>query len=204
MTDTRTEILETARTILLEEGYDVEEGYDALTAARIAARMDITDAGVHNHFETTDDLAVGVVEHLESAVLSRLADHEGPPDQRLASVVREQFEAVEAVRDFTAPPSLQLVAAASGGNDELRDALASLGNCYAEAVAHVIREGVEEGVFETDDPDRVATFLASAADAAGVRSALDQSTRPVAESVTEHVLADLYVHEAPTLVEGDG
>lgn len=193
MTDTRTEILETAREILLEEGHD------ALTASSIADRMDITDAGVHYHFETADDLAVGVVEHLESATLARLDAHDGPPEERLEAIVSEQFEAAEALRGLTAPPSFQLITAASSGNDALRDALVSLTDAYGDAVADVIREGVAEGVFETDDPDRVATFIASTTDAAAVRSALDRSTRPVAESVTEHVLADLYVDDPPNV-----
>lgn len=195
MTDTRTEILETARAILLEEGYD------ALSANRIAERMEITDAGVHYHFETADDLAVGVVDHLEAEYVSRVdGDDDRPPDERLAETVREWFEAAEAVRDLTAPPGFQLITAASSGNDELRDALVSVSDTYVETVAETIHEGMETGVFETDDPERVAEFLASTIDAAAVRSALDQSTVPIAEGVTEHVLDDLYVEDPPTVV----
>lgn len=182
-----------AREILLEEGYD------ALTPARIAERMDITDAGVHYHFETTDDLVVGVVEYLQDEYTERIDRREGPPDRRLAAILRERFEVAETLRELTAPPSFQLITAAAAGDDDLREALVGVVETNVEGVAAVLRDGARSGVFELEDPERAARLLVSAVDAAAVRAALDMPTVPLAEGVREHVLADIYVGEPPSI-----
>lgn len=191
MSETRGEILEAAQRIV------VEEGYEALTTQRVADAVDLTSAGVHYHFETKDDLVAELIGYLETELGSELDSHEGPPDERLAAIVSGQFATAEAVRELTAPPGLQLTLAASRDGDEIREAMVSYLKTYVDHVADLIREGVDEGVFETEDPERVAAFLASMTDCAAVRSALDLPLDPLAESVTEHVLDDLYVGDPP-------
>ncbi|MEY7850804.1 TetR/AcrR family transcriptional regulator [Natrarchaeobius sp. A-rgal3] len=199
MGETRTNILETARTIL------VEEGYDSLTARRIGQELEMTDAGVHYHFETKVDLVVGLIEFLEAEFRERLEDHDGDPETQLAAIVADQFEQAEALRELTAPPGFQLLTVASAGNEELRLALVSYLEAYVDHVTAVLRDGIEVGVFETDDPERVAVFLASMTDAAAGRAALGLPLEALRESVVEYVLADVYVDEPPTLeVRSDG
>ncbi|MEZ3117415.1 TetR/AcrR family transcriptional regulator [Halobaculum sp. MBLA0147] len=190
MSDRRTQILEAAREIL------VEEGYDSLTTNRVAEAVGVTSAGIHYHFETKEELLVALIDSLREQLSETLASHDGPPEERLAAVVRRQFEMAEAVRELTAPPGIQLVVAGARPGP-VQAALVSYVDTYVDHVTDVIEDGVASGVFETDDPRRVATFLASATDSAAVRSALDLSLDPLAESLTAHVLDDLYVAEPP-------
>jgi AcrR family transcriptional regulator len=190
MTERRTQIVDTAREIL------VEEGYDSLTTARVAESVGVTSAGIHYHFETKDDLLAALVERLREQLVETLSEHDGPPEDRLAAIVRQQFEMAEAVRELTAPPGIQLVLAGAQPGP-VQEALVSYVDTYVAHVTDVIEAGVASGAFETADPERVAVFLASMTDSAAVRAALDLSSDPLAESVRTHVLADLYVGDPP-------
>lgn len=194
MVDRRQEIINETGKIL------VAEGYNSLTIQRIAERVDITSAGVHYHFETKEDLVVALIEDREERLIELLESTEGPPDERLADIIQIQFEAVETVADMAGPPTLQLVLASVSGGEPIRDALASMLETYVEIVSGVIREGVEQGVFESDDPERMAVLLASFENAAEVRTALDLDTDDVWDGLTDHVLDDLYVKDPPERV----
>lgn len=190
MSDTRTQIIDAAREVL------VEEGYDSLTTARVAESVGVTSAGVHYHFETKEDLLAALVNRLREQLAETLSGHDGPPEDQLAAIVRQQFEMAEAVRELTAPPGIQLVLAGAQPGP-VQDALVSYVNTYVAHVTDVIESGVASGAFETPDPERVAVFLASMTDSAAIRTALDLSSDPLAESVQTHVLADLYVEDPP-------
>jgi AcrR family transcriptional regulator len=190
MSERRTQILEAARKIL------VKDGYESLTTGRVAEDVGVTSAGVHYHFETKEELIVALVEYLEERMVEELESHDGPPEEQLAAIVQGQFEAAEAVREMTAPPGIQLVLAGARA-EAVREALTSYVNAYTDHVTGVLDAGVESGVFETDNPERVAAFLMSMTDSAAVRSALNLPLDPLAESVTDPILADIYVNEPP-------
>lgn len=190
MPERRTQIIDTAQEIL------VEEGYDSLTTTRVAESVGITSAGIHYHFETKEDLLAALVERLREQLVETLSGHDGPPEEQLAAIVRQQFEMAETIRELTAPPGIQLVLAGAQPGP-VQEELVSYVNTYVAHVTDVIEAGIATGALETDDPERVAVFLASTTDSAAVRTALDLSSDPLAESVRTHVLADLYVGDPP-------
>lgn len=194
MSCTRTEILETAREVL------VEEGYDTLTTRAIADRLDLTDAGVHYHFETKDDLLVALIDHREDELVRRLESYDGPPEDRLLAMLRDRFDAAETLLGVpTPPPSYQLLVATSNADDTLRERLREYKERYVEMLTETIQEGVERGVFEAETPERVARTLTAMVEGAEVRAALDQSPTPLVRGTVEYVLADLYTAEVPDL-----
>lgn len=194
MSETRAEILETATDIL------VTEGYEALTTQRLADELDVTEAGVYYHFDSKDDLLVAMVEHLEAKFEDVLSSIEGTPDERLAAILQDRFEAVEAVRELEVlPPSVQLLTATTSNDDPLRQALLSFAESYITLLTETIREGVERGVFETERPEETARTLAALIQGAEILATLDQSSEPSVWGTARYVLSDLYVGEPPEL-----
>lgn len=191
MAKRKQEILEATGEIILTEGYS------SLTTQRVADEVGITSAGVHYHFETKEKLVVTLIEDREEALVAMLESTEGPPEERLAEIVRLQFEAVEAVKELAGPPTLQLILASTSEGDPIRDALVSMHESYVEFVTEVIHDGVEQGVFETDDPEQVAVLLGAFENAAELRTALGLDAGDVWAGLTDHVLDNLYVQQPP-------
>lgn len=191
MTNRKEEILEATGELILKEGYS------SLTTQRVADEVGITSAGVHYHFETKEDLVVALIEDREEALITMLEATEGPPDKRLTEIVRLQFGAVEAVAGTAGSPTLQLVSASTSEGDPVRETLVSMHESYVEFVTGVIREGVAQGVFESDDPERVAVLLSAFENAAEVRTALGLDAGDIWAGLSHHVLEDLYVEEPP-------
>lgn len=194
MGDTRTTILETARTVL------VDEGYDALTFDTIAERMDITDAGIHYHFETKRDLLVGLIDHLTDELVADLDAYDGPPQRRLEAMLQNRFDAAATLVDLSVvPPSYQLLVATSGRDDPIRDGLLEFKERYVDALRETIEEGVERGTFRTPSADRTARTLTAMVEGAEMRAAFGQAPTPIVRATEEYVLDDLYVDETPDL-----
>lgn len=193
MTETRQAILEATQAILLESGYD------ALTTSRVAERADVSEAGVHYHFETKSALLVAVVEQLEALHRERTAGYEGPADERLVAALTDQFRAAATIRDLTAPPSFQLISRAAAGDDPLLEALRSLDDTQIALLTEVLEAGAEEGVLRVEEPAATAAFLCSLADAAAVLAALDRPVDPVVDGLERYVLPAVFVDDPPTL-----
>lgn len=196
MSDTRAAILDAALTVV------VKEGYDGLTTQAVAERADLTDAGVHYHFETRADLLAGVGERLEAQTERLLSEFDGPPGDRLAAFLREQFALLADVRDWT-PASLQLRAAAASGNDRLAAALDGIETATRAFLTDTVREGVETGAFTDVSPEQTTALIHAALDAAEMRADRGDEVTDVASGLREHVLSDLYVQDPPLLVGRD-
>jgi AcrR family transcriptional regulator len=194
------EILETAGEIL------GTSGYEALTTEAIADQSEISHSGVHYHFETKDDLLVALLEEYLTAELEDTLGVEGPPEDRLIELLESRIEGTVAIRQMeTPPPSLQLLAATTGSDDELRRALAGLYETYIAELTETIREGIATGVFETESPEQTAWTLAGLIQGAEVRTGLDGPADPFVWGIETYVLPELYVGEPPTLdCEADG
>lgn len=194
MTETREKILETAREILLTDGFE------ALTTQAIADRMDITDAGVHYHFETKEDLLAGLIENQTTKLRQQLEAYEGPPEERLPALLEDRFEAVELLRAAELPPpSFQLLSATTGSEDRLRAGLRAFMDTYVEMLTETIEEGVETGVFETESPEWTARALTAMVEGAEAWAGLDESPEPLVWGTKHYILEDLYVGEVPSI-----
>jgi AcrR family transcriptional regulator len=194
MNRTERDILETARTVLLEEGYN------SLTMQSIADRMSITDAGVHYHFETKDDLLVALVERQTDKLEIQLESYDGPPAQRLPKLLEDRYEAVKLIHKAEMPPpSFQLLSATTGSEDGVRTALASYMDTYVSMLTQTIQEGVESGVFETESPERTAKMLTAVVEGAESWAGLDEGPEDLVWGTRRYVLSELYVDSVPEL-----
>lgn len=197
MSDTRTEILRATRELLLEEGYD------ALSVGAVAERLDITDAGIHYHFDTRHDLLVGLIDHFTEELDATLAGYDGPPQRRLEAMLENRFEAAATLTELsTIPPSYQLLVATGGDDDPLREGLLAYKERYVDTLAGTIADGVDAGVFRTPSPDRTARALTAMVEGAEMRAAFGQGPTPIVRATEDHILADLYVDATPTLEVG--
>ncbi len=193
MSETRMQILETAGNIL------IDSGYDALTTEEIAHRLEMSHSGVHYHFETKDDLLVAFVEYLSDDPGEKLTI-DGPPEEQLVKLLELRIRGAKKIQHMGAPPpSLQLLAATSTGDDALRQALDRLYETYVAELTVSIKEGVETGVFETDEPEQTAWTLAGLIQGAEVRASHDGSPAPFVWGIETYVLPALYTDEPPAL-----
>ncbi|MFC7073353.1 TetR/AcrR family transcriptional regulator [Halovenus rubra] len=188
------EILETAVSIL------VTEGYESLTIQRLAEELDMTGAGVYYHFESKDELLVAIVDYLKEELTTELSSVEGPPDERLATMVQEMFAAAEAVQQMEMlPPSSQLLLSTTDSNEMLRQSLLELTEACVGQFTETIREGVESGVFETEHPEQTARLLLAIIDGAERRAVFGKSSEPLVQGTVRYILTDLYVDGPPEL-----
>lgn len=194
MGETRTKILETAINIL------IESGYDTLTTEAIADRLEISHSGVHYHFETKDDLLIAVVEEYLTDQLEAKVSFDGPPEKRLLELLEFRIRGAKRIQQLEIPPpSIQLLAATSGSDDALRQALDTLFEAYVTELTATIKDGIESGVFNTEAPERTAWTLAGLIEGAEVRASHDGSPAPFVWGIEAYVLPALYVDESPTL-----
>lgn len=198
MTGTGTEILHVARRLLREEGYE------SLTTQAIADRMDITDAGVHYHFETKEDLLVSLVERETEKLGEELASYEGPPEERLPALLGDRFEAVELLQESSMPPpSYQLLSATRSDEDSLRSALDSYMESYVAILTETIENGIETGAFETESPEMTARTLTAMVEGAEAWAGLGESPDAIVSGTRRYILSELYVEEVPAIVPTD-
>lgn len=133
-------------------------------------------------------------------ILKKKLTVDGPPEERLIKLLELRIRGVKKIRQLEVPPpSLQLLAATSGNDDTLRQALDGLYETYVAELTATIRDGIETGVFDTEKPERTAWTLAGLIQGAEVRASHDGSREPFVWGIEEYVLPALYVDEPPTL-----
>lgn len=193
MDDTKRDIFEATRELLLEQGYD------AFTIQAVADRAGLTDAGVHYHFETKEQL-LGMWVEYECKHVEENFPEDDPPDERLAAMLSDRFQAAEELATIeAAPPSMQLLVANVDPSSSIRETLHSYREMIIEQLTETIREGVERGVFETDRPEQTARVLTAMISGAESRAGVGESPEPLATATEERVLSELCVDDPPTI-----
>ncbi len=193
MDETKRDIFEATRELLLGRGYD------AFTIQAVADHAGLTDAGVHYHFETKEQLLRTWIEYECERVVETLP-HDGPPGEQLAAMLSDRLRAAEKLATIAAaPPSAQLLVANPGPSDPIRETLRSYREGIVEQLTATIREGIETGAFETDRPEQTARVLTAMISGAESRAGLGQSPEPLAAAIEERVLSELYVDDPPTI-----
>ena len=140
-----------------------KHGYERLTTAKIAAEYDKSEAGLYYHYDSKDEMIAAFLDGAAAAQAVELADDGGNPEARLRAACEHLFVTPGGERAGLHVAVMELLSHAPY-NETLRDPLRELEGATLDALADIIREGVEDGTFREVDPDATAAFLLAAAD----------------------------------------
>lgn len=187
-----------SRERIMEATYQalIETGYANLTMSDIADKSDTSTSLLHYHFDTKEDLLVAFLDHVYGRLVNTFEqtadDH---PTDRLHTILgfyvldpgeteRESFHIALAELRGQAPY-----------NERYQERFTRTDELLISEVTDIIEDGIERGVFTTEDPSGIAQLLIAAADGARTKGTAlgDPSyTRGVLEELYEHVLDELF------------
>ena len=168
MEQRRAELLEAARSVVLERGLSNTRVADVAAATQVSGGL------IHYHFATKDVLLTEMLRHeaeRDIAKARRLATGGGSVLKRLDRVMREFVPGSRNDQTWV----LWIDAWAAGLRDEaLRDISEELDAAWNEMLLTVITDGVTSGEFTTADPHATADRLSALLDGLGVRVTLQR------------------------------
>lgn len=185
-----------------------EEGYSDLTAQAIADRTDRSKSALFYHYDSLEALVADFVEYLLEGFDDRVArTRDRPPLERLAIFVDWFLSGPDGERIGFHTALLELRAQAPY-NDLYREKLRESDDRLRRALEEILRDGMEEGVFQEHDPEAVAALLLASFDGARIRQftlGRDEYLDTVERGTVEHVIADVLAPgvEYPADVEGE-
>ncbi len=174
-------------------------GYASLTMQDIADECNKSKSLLHYHYDTKEDLLVAFLSRMITDYEEQLADEANdPPADRLASfLARFVFTPDEDDRQSF---HLALLEMRSQGpfNERMREQLIRSDEVLRGTVAEIIRDGIDEGVFDPVDPEQTAALLVATLDGGRTRQVTlnenptdDSYTRAVVEQAMEHIVEPL-------------
>ena len=185
--DTREAIMEATYAALCKHGYA------DLTMQAIADEFDKTKAVLHYHYDTKEELLVAFLDYLLDRFLDTVAVESGddPADRLVAlldALLLGDHDAMSGIDHWEYHTALLEIRAQAPHNDAFREQLTTNYRYVADAIAAVLEDGVERGVFREVDPDRTATWLLATVNGARLHQVtLDV---PVAEEVHAVLVED--------------
>lgn len=154
--DTHTEMLEATYTALQKHGYA------DLTIQRIGEEFPKSKSLIYQHYDGKDELLVALLEFLHEQFKDDV------PDEGFA----DAGEHLEILLDHALPASLDSERAAfSRAMTELRaqaphdaafrEQFTRTDRFFRKHISDIVRDGMEQDIFQEVDPDRTATFVAT-------------------------------------------
>lgn len=174
----REQILRAARAVF------VESGYLAARVEDIARRANLSKGAVYFYFDSKRAIFDALVDEEHAVTMSFLegADHDPRPAEiRLIDLSRAYLEHFAGMKS---PPRFFLLMNEMSIRDEdIRRRVNAIHHSFIERIAHIIEQGVREGVFAPYDAIAVAQMLKALIDglagqsAVGVRPDVDRLSR---------------------------
>jgi AcrR family transcriptional regulator len=176
-----------------------EHGYADLTMQDIADEFDKSRSLLHYHYDTKEELLLAFLDHLIGWIGDRLeeSDTEKPLERLEEFVDTFVVEPGEAERETFALALLELRVRAVH-NDVFREKLAAHYRGNVEAVADIIADGIEAGVFRAVDPDATGEAIYTALVGARIYQVTldaESATRRMRDALAEFVVSGLLVDE---------
>lgn len=170
-------------------------GFASLTTQRVADAAGCSQSLVHYHYDTKEDLMVAFLEWVMAEEAEYLAGVEGETaEARLRTFVDLQLSLPRDDEHGRFNVAFLELHAAAARNERYAEALRDFSGLVHEALADLVRDGVEAGEFQAVDPDATARFLRHAlqgAVAEAVTLGLDRAkteARTAADTYLERVL----------------
>jgi AcrR family transcriptional regulator len=140
-----------------------QHGYERLTTAKIAAEYDKSEAGLYYYYDSKDEMIAAFLDLAAGRFGGELTATEGDPETRLRGACERLFLAPGDEGAGLHVAIMELLSHAPY-NETLRGPLRELEGAALDALAAIVRDGVEQGAFRPVDPDATAAFLLAAAD----------------------------------------
>ena len=171
-----------------------KQGYANLTMADIADKLGKSTSLLHYHYDTKRDLLAAFLEHVVEEFEDKLADlGDEEPRERLESLLDMfVFGEEDAEREQFHLAILELRAQVPH-EDPYREPFLRSEEAVRTAIADVICDGIETGVFEEADPEETAALVFAAMDGARARQitlAIEDYTETVKSALLSKILAD--------------
>lgn len=168
-------------------------GYSELTIEAIGDEFDKSQSLIYHHYDSKDEMLLDllglIIEYFEEPVPEvRPSD----PRERIETFV----ETAVGLRqmDRTAIGTLVELRAQATHDEDYRENFVRSDEVIQEALAEDIRDGMESGVFQEVEPERMATWLYTVSVGATFRSVTSNDTwvETNEEVVREHLERQLY------------
>ncbi len=136
-------------------------GYERMTIQDLLDAVQLSKGAFYHYFDSKDALLAGLVEHLAEVGLQQLTQVIGATDQSATDKLQRLFQ--ELVRRKREHKGFQIALFRvwySDGNIVVRQRMESLMRVRMRGVlSNIIRQGGEEGVFETRHPDMTGRMV---------------------------------------------
>lgn len=157
--DTREELMDATYRVL------TEHGFDGLTTQRVADAAGCSQSLVHYHYDTKEDLVVAFLDWVHDEEAAWLAELEpGSAEARLRRFVDGQLSIPRDDEHARFNVAFIELGAAAARNERYRAALTAYVEQLQEALAGILRDGIEAGEFRDVNPEATARFLRYALD----------------------------------------
>jgi len=175
-----------------------ERGYADLTVRDIGEEFDKSRSLIHYHYGSKEALVLAFIEHFIATYGEELDVESGDPRERLEAFVdRFLFGPPESEFDHWDVFRVQYELRAKACRDpDVRKPLETGYRRMEDALASIIADGIDEGVFRAVDPYRTAGLILGVIDAArGQRIVFGRKEAPaeMREALSDLVLPSLYV-----------
>ncbi len=175
-----------------------EHGYAGLSIQRIADEAELSKSTFYHHFDGKDDLLLSFVEHIldEFERVYRL-ESSGDPAADLRTffgLILGDFPVTDEMPDqWEFLGAYVELRAQAVRNPEFRAKFTETDRRYADRVAAIIEEGIEQGVFRDVDPDRTAQYLLTTLDGITMQgvSRTDDPVGPMRECLEAYIADEL-------------
>jgi len=181
-----------------------KHGYADLTMQSIADEFSKSKSLLHYHYDSKEDLIVTFMEHLLEGFLSEFEDDSDadPLDQlvRMAEIVVEGNEEGDEPDDVHM--ALLGLRAQAPYDEAIREQLVRNDRHIRDAIADIVREGIEQGQFREDvDPEQFAVVFRSAIEGAQSHDVIlgDDAPTETALAGVKTLLLERLIVEGETL-----
>ncbi|WP_051943044.1 TetR family transcriptional regulator C-terminal domain-containing protein [Streptacidiphilus rugosus] len=186
----RAEIVAAAAEIALAEGLEL------ITVRRVADELSVRPGLISHYFPVAEDLVAEAFGDAATGELDQLLPAVRPNGQALQSLTR--FFSLTGGKRYDDISRLWLNARhLSRYRVSLAERVAHQESLWRDRLTGLIREGVDEGVFDTGDPLVAAISILVVLDGLGVHANTDRSDRPRAVTVMAATTAERVLGLAP-------
>ena len=172
-------------------------GYANLTMQDIADELGKSKSLLHYHYDTKRDLLGAFLEHIVDRFAAEVRESEADdPEGRLNELLDRFVFGAEDTETHDFHLALLELRSQVPHDEAYREQFVRSDEAIRGAVAGIIRDGIDEGVFREVDPDETAALLFAALDGARQRQIAlgdDSYTGTVRNALRERVIADLLV-----------